>query len=103
MSNYIMRFASEEEKKFMVNIIKKFIKEETTSIEITELSDWYNESPSKFGMNVKASGVMLGHIPLEDNHGIHYRISKKVLKEWMDKKGIIKPIFPKAELLKRKC
>ena len=31
-----MRFASEDEKKFMVNIIKKFIKEETTSIEITE-------------------------------------------------------------------
>ena len=103
VKKYVLRFASEEERKFMFNIFKKYV-EDGCEFKVTEWSvgTGYTELQNKYCMNIKANGLIdWAGKPHPDNFGVCYVITKNELKKWMAKNSIIKPKFEEGKIIYR--
>jgi len=100
---YKLRFPSEEEKIYMIDIFKKYLEyvnlkrskkiQFPTSYNILTILPFYNETTTNYFMNMEI-------INKTGKNGINWMISKKELNKWLKENNIIKPNFSKAKLIK---
>ncbi len=99
---YFMRCPSEQEKKFMMDVFKKYQSSGDSSFTVTEWN-FYDETPSHYGVSIRANGLIdWAGKPYPDNFGVNYLITKEKIRKFMKDNGIVKPSFNKATFIKHK-